>query len=165
MGGPATAGPEPQRFLADAMLGSLARKLRVFGFDTAYFREGPDSELERLAREEGRILLTSDRRLFADATARGLQTFLVKGRSERARMLSIADQATRLSIRLEPGATRCALCTGELTPVSKRDLAGRLPESVRRRHRLFYRCAGCDKLYWKGRHWSRLRRLSSILKV
>jgi len=147
------------------MLGSLARKLRVFGFDTAYFRDGQDSELERLARDERRILLTSDRRLFGDATDRGLQAFLVNGRSERARVLSIAEQARQFSIRLEPGATRCALCNGTLTLVSRGDLAGRLPESVRRRHRQFYECASCDKLYWKGKHWSRLRKLASVLRV
>ncbi len=38
--------PTGPRFVADAMLGSLARKLRIFGFDTLYFREGPDLELE-----------------------------------------------------------------------------------------------------------------------
>jgi hypothetical protein len=146
------------------MLGSLARKLRVFGFDTEYFRDGPDSELERLAREEGRILLTSDRRLFAHATARGLQTFLVQGRSERARIESIVEQASSASIGLDPGATRCALCNEALTPLKKGDLKGRVPESVRRRHREFYACDRCSKLYWKGRQWSRLRRLSSVLR-
>ncbi len=50
----------PPRFVADAMLGSLARKLRIFGFDTLYFKDGGDSELLKLAKSEGRILLTSD---------------------------------------------------------------------------------------------------------
>ncbi|HVB95073.1 MAG TPA: Mut7-C RNAse domain-containing protein [Nitrososphaerales archaeon] len=40
------------RFIADAMLGSLARKLRIFGFDTSYFSDGRDIELEDLARKE-----------------------------------------------------------------------------------------------------------------
>jgi|SRR5208283_2379097 len=145
------------------MLGSLARKLRVFGFDTVYFRDGPDSELERVARVERRILLTSDRGLFADAEARGLTAFLVQGRSERARLQSMVERARGVSVRLTPGETRCALCNGELVPVRKSDVAGRVPEAVRRRHRAFYACEGCDKVYWKGRHWSRLRRLDSVL--
>jgi hypothetical protein len=146
------------------MLGSLARKLRVFGFDTSYFRDGTDSELKRLARDEARILLTSDRRLFAEATASGLPAFLVQGQSDRARIESIVEQARSASITLEPGATRCAVCNEQLALVKKGDLAGQLPESVLRRHREFYACDGCGKLFWKGRQWSRLRRLYSVLR-
>lgn len=153
----------PPAFVADAMLGSLARKLRVFGYDTVYFRDGPDSELERLASDEGRILLTSDRRLFAHAASKGLLAFLVQGSSERSRLESVVEGAKRASIRLEHGPTRCAYCNGELALVRKAGVAGRIPKAVLAKHRVFYRCAGCDKFYWKGRQWSRLRRLSSVL--
>ena len=67
----------PPRFVADAMLGSLARKLRIFGFDTLYFKEGDDTALERLARKEGRIIITSDRLLSRDAERLGLRSVLV----------------------------------------------------------------------------------------
>ena len=45
------------------MLGSLARKLRIFGYDTLYFREGSDAELERVAIAEDRVIVTADRGL------------------------------------------------------------------------------------------------------
>src|SRR5215207_8725140 len=53
-------------FLADAMLGRLARWLRVMGFDTAYDPALTDPALVALARRDGRVLLTRDRRLLRD---------------------------------------------------------------------------------------------------
>jgi uncharacterized protein with PIN domain len=162
------AMPSPPKFIADAMLGSLARKLRIFGFDTAYFKEGDDAELEALARKERRVILTSDKSLFAHCHAKGLRAVLVLGRTDRARLLVVQAQAgvsMGSGIRAEM-ASRCAACNGELVLVGKRDAAAaKLPAKVIARHRLFYRCASCSRFYWRGRHWERLRRLSSSLKT
>ena len=51
------------RFLADAMLGKLAKYLRICGFDTAY-RTVNDEDPVQWARKEGRILLTRNRNFF-----------------------------------------------------------------------------------------------------
>jgi uncharacterized protein with PIN domain len=53
----------PPRFVADAMLGRLARWLRLLGFDTAWVQDVSDGELVRRAIEEGRVILTRDRAL------------------------------------------------------------------------------------------------------
>ena len=84
---------EPTRFIADAMLGSLARKLRIFGFDTLYFREGSDAELEMVARTETRIILTSDRALLEHAVRAGLPALMMSGKGDRARLESLIAQA------------------------------------------------------------------------
>jgi hypothetical protein len=56
------------RFLCDEMLGRLARLLRAAGYDTYLAAKAePDDELIRLARREGRILVTRDKRLAAAA--------------------------------------------------------------------------------------------------
>ncbi|MDA4135854.1 MAG: Mut7-C RNAse domain-containing protein [Thaumarchaeota archaeon] len=154
---------EQVRFVADAMLGSLARKLRIFGFDTVYFREGPDSELLALAKAQGRIVLTSDRALAAVAKRRAVAALLVEGRSERERLASLEQGATRESLFLKAGASRCALCNTPLERLKRLDVEADLPAGVKRHHRVYYRCPECDKLYWKGSHWRKLMRLSSIL--
>jgi len=151
------------KLIADAMLGSLARKLRIFGFDTLYFREGPDSELLRLAKAQGRAVLTSDRELVARARKVGMTVLMVTGRTERERMTSLEEQARSVSLTLAPGPTRCALCNTPLLPLKRRDVDGEIPSAVSSRHRAYYRCADCRKLYWKGRHWKRLKTLSSFL--
>src|SRR3990170_1884649 len=50
-----------RRFAADAMLGRLARWLRLLGFDCAYDVATTDEGIARLAMSEGRTLLTRDR--------------------------------------------------------------------------------------------------------
>jgi len=48
-------------FMADAMLGKIARKLRMFGFDTIYDPNIDDIDILATAKCKGRIVLTSDR--------------------------------------------------------------------------------------------------------
>ncbi len=56
------------------MLGSLARWLRLLGYDADYDNRRDDAELVRLARAEDRVLLTRDREL---AARRGVRTLFV----------------------------------------------------------------------------------------
>lgn len=145
------------------MLGTTARKLRALGFDTEYFDRGLDTELKRLARSRGRIILTSDRALSQLAPKQGVTTFFVNGRSEVARFRSIALQASLHSVDLARGPTRCTSCNEVLDQVAKENVGGLVPASVLSRHRTFYRCPRCGKLFWKGGQWARLRRLSYLL--
>ncbi|MDA4122252.1 MAG: Mut7-C RNAse domain-containing protein [Thaumarchaeota archaeon] len=151
-------------FVADAMLGATARKLRALGFDTEYFERGLDPELKKLARSRGRIILTSDKALSQLAAREGVTTFFVNGRSEVARFRSIALQASLNSVDLARGPTRCTSCNQALTLVAKEKIGDRVPSSILTRHRTFYECPRCGKLFWKGSQWSRLRRLSYLLR-
>ncbi|MCD6106529.1 MAG: hypothetical protein J7J79_04145, partial [Thermoplasmata archaeon] len=45
-----------ERFVADSMLGTLAKWLRILGYDVLYFRQIRDEDLILTARKEGRIL-------------------------------------------------------------------------------------------------------------
>jgi uncharacterized protein len=150
------------------MLGTLARKLRIFGFDTLYFVEGDDSELVALSRREKRVILTADKGLIRRAAGSGVPALLVQGKTDRARLLSVVAQAgvEAGSLTGKGSASRCAACNGELEVLAKRDAAEEMvPPKVLARHRLFYRCTSCSRLYWRGKHWTRLRRLSRSLKT
>lgn len=153
----------PTKFVADAMLGSLARKLRIFGFDTTYFKDGPDSELERIAEKESRIIVTSDRSLASHANLKGIVALPVSGRSDAARIRSLLGEARSASLVLSPGGPRCAVCNSALETMSKEAAKRLLPATVVGRHRLYFWCASCKKAYWRGRHWSRLSRLSALI--
>lgn len=147
------------KFVADAMLGSLARKLRIFGFDTLYFATGADAELERLSRREGRTLLTSDRGLFARCQARGVRSILVEGRTDKERLVSVLREAGSGGA-MAGRKSRCAACNGELEALTRSEAAAaKVPPRALARHRLFYRCRACSRVYWRGGHWARLRRL------
>jgi uncharacterized protein with PIN domain len=44
-----------------------------------------------------------------------------------------------------------------LTAVSKSQVLALLPESVARSQGKFFRCAGCERVYWPGSHYARMR--------
>src|SRR5512136_2689851 len=50
-------------FIADVMLGRLAKWLRIAGFDVLYSNRFSDDELITLSNRDGRILLSRDTRL------------------------------------------------------------------------------------------------------
>ena len=148
------------RFIADAMLGSLARKLRIFGFDCRYFRHGDDQSLMAVARKDGRTILTFDRGLAGSADRRGIPCFLLYGTTDLQRLGSLAHLADSLSVQLRAGKTRCPLCNRVLRRTTKKKLTVRVSEGTLKRHRIFYECSHCWRAFWKGRHWTRLRKLS-----
>ena len=146
------------------MLGSLARKLRAFGFDATYYRAGEDAGLLRLALREGRIILTADRSLAARAGARGIKTILLIGDSDRGRLSSLARGARAKGVSLVRGEPLCSLCGGELRIVKREEISAEVLPSVLVRHRLFFKCERCGKLYWRGSHWKRLMSLAKRLE-
>ena len=152
------------RFLVDAMLGSLARKLRAFGFDATYYRAGDDAGLLRLSLREDRIILTADRSLGVRADAKGIRAIVLVGDSDRERLSSLAHRAPAAGVSLVRGDPLCSLCGGELRTVKRIEISGRVPPSVRRRHRLFFLCESCGQIYWRGSHWKRLMSLARRLE-
>lgn len=153
----------PTRLVADAMLGSLARKLRAFGLDTSYYKDGDDPTLLLLAAREGRVILTSDRALSELSASRGIPCLVVEGARESARITSLRSAARASGIRLEKGAPRCSVCNGDLHRVGKPQVVGRVPTQVSDRHWLFFQCDQCGRIYWKGSHWKKLRWLEKRL--
>ncbi len=147
------SGPvrEADRYLADAMLGRLARWLRALGYDTAY-SQGEDGDLLRQARDEGRLLLTRDRLLARRAREQGLLV-------PQAPPL----EQLRFVLTARPPAhpprpfSRCLLCNLPLEELDPGLVRLRVPEVVARTHSRFLRCPGCLRIYWAGSHWARMR--------
>ncbi len=154
---------QPTKFVADAMLGSLARKLRALGFDTSYYREGGDEGILKAAAAERRVILTADRSLAERARSARARALLLTGRSDGIRLSSLVALAHSSGLALVRGDSLCSVCGGRLEKLSKGEVTGRVPASVQRRHRFFYRCVECSRYYWRGSHWKKLRWLERIL--
>lgn len=147
---PAAAG-EP-RFVADQMLGRLAARLRLLGYDTLTVFDIADSEVTRLAAAEGRILLTRDGPL---AQTRAVPVHFVQATAPREQ---IAEVLAALQLSPDPALqfTRCTRCNARLESVSQTEVRDRLPEAVRASGQAILRCPGCDQLYWRGSHVDRV---------
>ena len=51
------------RFFVDAMLGNIAKKLRLLGYDTKYSSDINDNDLIESAKNEQRIIISKDNEL------------------------------------------------------------------------------------------------------
>jgi uncharacterized protein with PIN domain len=145
------------------MLGSLARKLRLYGFDSVYVKDAQDDELLLSAAREGRILLTSDRALVEKAKRSGVAVLLLPGQGDLANMSAVAT-STGANFSLDPRRSRCAVCNGILSAASKDEVRSRVPEGVLDRQYIFYTCEMCGKAYWEGGHWRKLTTFDRQLK-
>ena len=141
-------------FLCDAMLGSLARWLRFFGYDAAFLGpEKDDSEVADQARLEKRWLLTRDREL----AAVGPRTMLVRAEDVESQLVEVFS---RLDLNPAPdlAGSRCSECNGELELADRGSLRDEVPPYVLATAVRFRRCRGCGRVYWPGTHTERIVR-------
>ncbi len=136
------------RFIADSMLGRLAKWLRILGYDTLYFRDAQDGRLVTLARREGRILLTRDTRLLL--RHRLCPMLFVHHDRVWDQLRQVAGEPG-LSVGARLGS-RCLRCNRSLAPLAKDRAAGRVPEYVFRHHDTFFQCEECGRIFWGGTH-------------
>lgn len=143
------------RWLADEMLGRLARYLRFLGHDTEYVRGSEDSEISQRARREGRTLLTRDRRLAASTPGSLLLESPELG--EQIRAVHRAYPTAQWTVRFE----RCSLCNSLLvpwTPPSGGEWPSEVPRDLVEKGLAVFECPGCGQRYWEGSHTRRIRR-------
>jgi uncharacterized protein with PIN domain len=143
------------RFVLDTHLGKLARLLRLVGFDTLYSNDFEDAEIVEVSLAQGRIVLTRDRGILKHGR-------LTHGYCVRspAPLEQIREVVARFDLRTRIAPfTRCTMCNGTIRLVARDEVEHRLPPRASRSHEEFRYCAGCDRVYWKGSHYTRLRAL------
>lgn len=149
--------PQPlreMRFIADGHLGRLAAYLRMLGFDTLYRSDSRDEELAKVSAAERRILLTRDRGLL-------MRNIVTRGyclrETDPARQLVEVLQCFDLIPLIAP-FQRCIHCNTLLRPVAKESVVDRLLPETKQYYDEFFLCPACDRIYWKGSHYRRMRR-------
>jgi uncharacterized protein with PIN domain len=146
-------------FVADSMLGSIARKLRIFGFDTLYAKNADDGEILKIGIDQGRVILTADREFFKRIVKAGTRGVLVTGKGEVEDLVHILSKNGVKSADVGGIGSRCSMCNGVLTPKNFNDVKGNVPEKVVSSQRDFFQCMDCNKVYWEGSHLRRIRAL------
>jgi hypothetical protein len=141
------------KFIADSMLGRLAKWLRIIGFDTVYFQEISDRELVSVALKEDRFILTRDTLLVKRRNAKDF--LLVEGDHFRDQLCFVVKR-----LKLDTNAeilTRCIWCNSLLKDVIKNDIKLRVPDYVFETQDVFKICQTCKKIYWGGTHRDRIK--------
>jgi uncharacterized protein with PIN domain len=140
------------------MLGSLARWLRMMGYDTIYDKTKEDPDIAQLARAESRFILTRDRELSKEPGA-----LLLENEDLDSQLKAVV---TRYGLKFNEDMIRCSTCNGELLDLPKEEAKGKVPDGAHEVNEKFWKCSKCEKIYWKGTHWvgitERLKRLSLV---
>lgn len=154
------------QFIADSMLGRLARWLRLLGYDTLYFSGIEDSLLLKIARQQNRILLTRDTRL---VRVRGVSRFLLLYENDTFEQLRKVVRSFHLPLPSLDGPlklelqSRCVLCNAALKKSDRESNRDDVPPYVYQTSTVFKKCSGCGKPYWDGTHPEKIRlKLRSI---
>lgn len=131
------------RFVADEMLGKLARELRALGFDTVYLKHVEDDEVLEVAQRDDRHLLTRDRELAERAGDQGV----LLGSRDPAEQLERVVAVLGLTPEAHRFLSRCLECNGVLVEDPE---AADVPAGVE--DQTTWRCPDCDRVYWWGTH-------------
>ncbi|MBI5440503.1 MAG: Mut7-C RNAse domain-containing protein [Deltaproteobacteria bacterium] len=150
------------RFLVDAMLGNVARDLRLLGYDAEFAPEVDDAVLLRRAQAEGRVLVTRDRALAL--RARGVLCSLVRSGEPAEQTVEVL---AALGAWRPPGVlSRCTQCNTRLKALTPEEARDRVPDHVANTIRSYLHCPGCGRVYWHGSHGESLqRRLRRLLEA
>jgi uncharacterized protein with PIN domain len=135
------------QFLADAMLGKLARWLRIIGHDTAYDPSLNDEEMIFKAKSEERVLVTRDLELFRRARREGVESALL-----RSPLLAQELEEMLPLLGIGRAGSRCPLCNTALTEADRAVQIEKAPGNAR-----LWSCPSCGKIYWHGSHWKGIK--------
>lgn len=148
-------GDAAPRFAVDAMLGRLARWLRVLGLDASYEPDVADSDLVRRAHDERRWILTRDRALPVEWRVPRIHLVAAEAPLEQLAEVIRAFALDPEQLRL---FARCTRCNAPLAEISRAEAAGAVPPRILQTTARFHRCPGCGRVYWEGSHVDRMRR-------
>jgi uncharacterized protein len=135
------------KFIADVMVGKLARWLRVLGFDVAYSNKYSDDEILQTAETEDRVILTRDTGLTKRRTK--AQCLLVSSGNYKEQVRQVIDE---FGLKDFDVFSRCLECNAPLQAVDKEEVFERIPPFVYLTQKRFAICPLCKRVYWHGTH-------------
>ncbi len=142
------------KFIADRTLGKLARKLRALGFDAVFWGGGNLEGAVQAAAAEKRILLTRSRKVRQEAS--GPSVLVIEADDPREQVMETLGK-----LKLKPAAekyfSRCLMCNQELRAIPKEEAEGRVPDFIYRSYESFHICPRCQRIYWPGTHFERMK--------
>jgi uncharacterized protein with PIN domain len=141
------------RFVADVMLGRLARWLRVLGFDTRYQSFDPVHDIGQMA-QQGWIPLTRQRKLIP--LLEGIVFIRDNGIGEQLAQLKKAFSLETCHVNW---FSRCLLCNVPLMVAPEEAARDNIPEYVFYKNMKSIRfCPACGRYFWPGSHRIRMEK-------
>lgn len=146
------------KFFVDAMLGNIAKKLRIMGFDTRYLANIEDGELIRISKKDNRIIISRDEDLIRKALKNGIKAILTKNIHEIEQFREIIKESKLKIIKINGERARCPMCNSKTELVNKKNIQKKIPKKVLEYNEKFWICKFCDKIFWEGTHIKNLQK-------
>ena len=143
------------KFLADRMLGKLAKGLRMLGYDTVYYRGENAYPLIKLAREEDRVILTRNTKLIPK---RPEDRIIRIGEDKPLLQLRELIQKKVISLNEENLLSRCLLCNIPIEKIRREEAEGKVPDFIYYQEKKFFQCPTCQRIYWQGSHIENMKK-------
>jgi len=144
-------------FFVDAMLGNIARKLRLLGYDSQYFSDIDDEKLIDSARKEKRIIISKDEELIKRAQKLGIGSIHITKKEEIDQFFEIITSVNLKRIQINGNTARCPKCNSLTESVDKEIIKEKIPQGVLKSNDKFRRCKCCKQVYWEGTHIKNLQ--------
>jgi uncharacterized protein len=138
------------RFVCDAMLGKLAKYLRILGLDTVYIKNM--NELRCCAPLDYQFFFTKRSR-FKDID----RAVFIRSDKAMDQVKEIRD-IIRPYVDLKKAITRCIKCNTPLADIKRIDVEHYVPEFVFHQYERFSICPLCLNIYWEGSHAAHMAR-------
>ena len=151
------------KFIVDAMLGKLVKKLRLLGYDSIYSSDKDDDEILNVAKNEKRILITKDSQLVKQGIKKNVNVIEIVGNDEIEQFLQINKKVNLGKCVVSGNNSRCPVCNGELSSIKKDKALEKVPQKVLEKTNDFWQCEKCQKIYWEGTHIQNLQKFVGIL--
>jgi uncharacterized protein with PIN domain len=146
------------KFFVDAMLGNIAKKLRLMGYDSKYFSDIEDEKLVDIARNENRIIISKDKELIKKTQKLRLRSIHIIKNEEIEQFVEIITRENLKRIQINGNTSRCPQCNSLTKQIDKNSIKENIPQGIFNSNEKFWKCECCNKFYWEGTHIKNLQK-------
>lgn len=151
------------RFFLDAMLGNVAKKLRLLGFDARYSSNVSDEDLIQQSQIQERIIVSRDEKLVERAKRLGIKSILITSDDEIEQFRQLKQNVELGVLEISGNVARCPRCNSDTRDIERDKVIGKVPDRVFELNSRFWICDVCDQIYWEGTHIQNLQKFVSKL--
>jgi len=145
------------KFFVDSMLGNIARKLRLLGYDSQYFSDIDDEKLIKNAGKEERVIVSKDKELIKKTKKLGMKSIYVTKKEEIEQFFEIINNIKLQRIQINSSVARCPKCNSLTELVDKNSVKEKISQGVIKLNDKFWKCKSCNQIYWEGTHIKNLQ--------
>jgi uncharacterized protein with PIN domain len=143
------------KFILDVHLGTLARYLRMIGFDTKYRNDCSDDEIVEISLKDKRTILTRDKGILKRNNV--THGYWIRNENPESQLNEVVN---RFNLKKQIREfERCLVCNTKLEKIDKEKVIDKLPFIVKERENEFRYCKTCDKVYWQGTHFEKMKKI------